>query len=225
MATQVSDQPMDQPLEDASGRSPMRTRAQVRRIVKVLVLVDLVVILAAVGIWMLLRDDPDANVVNDGLRGSRPPGGQVWPELAAVEGIEPAFPTRQEIKGSPVVLVATCVDCRSGDVIGGFLGRMSADAVPDGARLVVLTWGGDQARWAKQWNLDADRIDLHAVTPSDAAALATVRRTVGIGPVQGGEESGITFVHDPEGSWRSTFFVGQLSVDDLAHDLKALNGD
>lgn len=221
----MAEQPVDPPPPGVAEQSSAQRRARTRRIVRWLVLVDLVVVLAVVAIWLLaVRGDSQENVANPGLRGSKPPAGQTWPKLASVDGITPPFPSRADVDGAATVLVATCVDCRSGDIIGGFLGRIAPDALPRDARIVVLTWSGDPSAWAKQWNLDPSRLELHAVAAGDDAALARVRTAVGIAPVQGAEESGIAFVYDPAGIWRSTFFIGQLKVDDIAHDLSELEG-
>ncbi len=176
--------------------------------------------LAAGFLWIVLRGESDSNAVNPGLRGSTPPAGQVWPALAEVDGITPVFPTRDDVEGRATMLVATCAECPSGDVIGGFLGRLGEDALPEDARVVVLTWRGDQATWAKRWHIDDERFELHDV--ADGAPLAAVRRSLGIGSVDGAEESGIAFLHDTEGRWRSTFFAGQLDREDVAHDLAEL---
>lgn len=191
---------------------------------KVLVAADLLVVGAAICLWVAFHGDPESNAVNDGLRGSRPPAGQVWPDLATERGIAPPFPDRDAIRGHATMLVATCADCPSGDIIGGFLGRLDDDALPDDAHVIVLTWGGDQAEWAARWKLDAvPQLELHAAT--NAQAVARVRRTLGIGPVDGAEESGIAFLHDTAGRWRSTFFVGQLQREDVRHDLERLAPD
>ncbi len=204
-------------------RSPRDRRTNARRLVKLLVVADLVVVCVALLSWLVLRDDPSSNAVNDGLRGSRPPAGQLWPALDDVRGILPAFPAREDVRGRPTMLVATCATCRSGDIIGGFLGRLGEDAVPHDARVVVLTWGGDQRAWASRWKLDTDRLELHEAR--DAAAVERVRRTLGIRPMPDAEESGIAFLHDARGRWRSTFFVGQLVREDVAHDLERLAAD
>lgn len=177
-------------------------------------------ILLALAVWLLSRDDERANAVNDGLRGSAPPAGQTWPDLQPIDGIEPAFPGRDDVRGTASMLVATCADCRSGDIIGGFLGRLGPDTLPEDARVVVLTWDGDQAAWVDEWHVDRDRIELHHAT--SPAAVARVRRELGIAPVGDAEESGITFLHDTRGRWRSTYYVGQLNADDIAHDLERL---
>ncbi len=186
-----------------------------------LVAIDVAVLVIVLGVWLALRgDDPEANAVNAGLRGSKPPAGQTWPRLDNVDGIEPAFPTRADVQGAPTMLVATCVECRSGDIIGGFLGRLPEDALAEDARVVVLTWGGSQTDWATQWRIDPERFDLvDARTP---AAVEEARTALGIGPVDGAEESGIAYLHDADGVWRSTFFLGQLDRDDVSHDLAAL---
>ena len=209
----------DESRTNADNPSPEPRRANVRRLVKLLVAVDVLVVLAAVAIWLSMGDDDRSNAVNDGLRGSTPPAGQAWPD--AIAALDATFPTRSDVRGHASMLVATCADCRSGDIIGGFLGRLANDALPRDARVVVLTWDGDQAAWADRWKLDRDRLELHALTTPTAVARA--RRELGIGPVAGAEESGIAFLHDARGRWRSTFFVGQLDVEDIAHDLEQLD--
>jgi hypothetical protein len=191
--------------------------------VKLLVLVDVAVVLAALCLWFVLRDDPRENVANEGLRGSVPPAGRSWPDLAEVDGIAPSFPTIEDVRGTATMLVATCADCRSGDIIGGFLGRLAEDELPEDARVVVLTWEGDQRNWATRWRVDGERFELHAAAPG--AATDRVRLELGIGKVGDAEESGIAFLHDGRGRWRSSFFVGQLVADDVAHDLRELDPD
>lgn len=210
--------------QDPVDRSPARRRTNARRWVKVLVLADLVVVCAAISLWIVFRDQGDSNAVNDGLRGSKPPAGQSWPALASLDGITPEFPSRADVRGTATMLVATCADCRSGDIIGGFLGRLGEDALPDDARVVVLTWGGEQAAWAERWKLDAvPQLELHQA--AGGATVERIRRTLGIGSVDGAEESGIAFLHDTRGRWRSTFFVGQLLREDVVHDLERLAED
>lgn len=192
-----------------------------RRIVLVLVAVDVLVVLLALAAWLALREDGEANVVNEGLRGSRPPADQPWPgQLASFGGIEPAFPLRGEVAGAPSMLVATCVECRSGDVIGGFLARLEPGDLPEDARAVVLTWGGDQGEWVDEHGIDAEQFELHHAAPGEATDEA--RAVLGIGPVEGGEESGIAYLHDTRGRRRSTYFIGQLDREDIAHDLERL---
>jgi hypothetical protein len=87
---------------------------------------------------------------------------------------------------------------------------------------VVFAWGGDEAAWLREWRIgvgDVRPLVLHVRTP---AAIARVRSTFGIGRVGGAEESGITFLYDTQGRWRSTYFVGQLDRADIAHDLRVL---
>jgi hypothetical protein len=190
--------------------------------VKLLVVVDLGLLVAALVLWSTLHGHQDDNVVNPGLRGSRPPAGQHMPDLSSVDGIEPGAPAPATLRGSAVMLVATCMECRSGDVIGGFLGRLTPDDLPGDARVVVFVWGGDEGAWLRQSRIgvgDVKPTILHVQAP---AALARVRSTFGIGSVGGAEESGITFLYDTKGRWRSTYFLGQLDRDDIAHDLRVL---
>lgn len=201
------------------------SRLRRRRIVRALVVVDLVVLAAIIAAWALMRGDERGNVVNEGLRGSLPPAGQSWPdELAAVTAIEPPLPSRDELApGSPAMIVATCAQCRSGDVIGGFLGRLGGDDLPEGSSVHVVAWGGDVDAWVARWGIDAERIAVHDANP--AAATRAARRTFGIGPVDGAEESGMAFLFDPAGAWRATYAVGQLDRGDIAHDLAALSSE
>lgn len=195
-----------------------------RRLVIALVVVDVVVVLAALGAWLLLRSAGEANAVNDGLRGSRPPADRPWPgQLASFGGITPTFPLRGEVAGEATMLVATCVDCRSGDVFGGFLARLGPGDLPEDSRVVVLTWGGDQGAWVEEHGIDVDRFELHEAAAGQATEEA--RTILGIGPVKGAEESGIAYLHDTRGRWRSTYFIGQLDREDIAHDLERLGRD
>jgi hypothetical protein len=211
-------------LDAVPGSFPARRRLGVRRAVILLVLLDAVVLLAAATIWLAMRDDQEReNAVNEGLRGSRPPQGQSFPDLSTIPGIRPAMPNPTALRGRPIVLVATCVECRSGDVIGGFLSRLQPDDLPGESQIVVLAWGGDVDAWKRQWQLDPDRLELHAVaTPT---ATSDVQQAVGIARVQGAEESGAAFVYDTSGRWRSTYFLGQLDREDIAHDLIELRNE
>lgn len=201
--------------------SPAARSIRIRRVVKLLVAVDLVVLLLVAAIWAATRSDERENVVNEGLRGSLPPAGVTWPGgLAEEAGIVPGFPTLDQVRGAPSMLVATCTQCPSGDVIGGFLGRLGGDDLPDDAVVVVLALDGDVDAWVDRWGIDGDRIGVHAAASEQAAAAA--RRTLGIGQVAGEDESGITYLHDSQGVRRSTYFLGQLDREDIAHDLASL---
>lgn len=201
-------------------------RERIRRLVTRLVLLDVVLLAVGLVAWLALRGDGnEGNAVNPGLRGSKPPAGQVFPNLAAIDGIEPVgtadFPTRSALRGRATMLVATCVECRSGDIVGGFLSRLGEDDVPSGARVLVLGWDGDVAAWAGRHGLVAH--ELYRAAPGDATNK--VRRSLGIGPVDGAEESGIAFIYDTEGRWRSSFYLGQLDRADIRHDLEELADD
>lgn len=208
----------ERPAPHLPGSDPAARR---RRLIKRLVIADLALTAAALAVWFVLQgDDPKENAVNAGLRGSKPPAGQVFPDLAGIAGVEPSVPTGTELEGEAVQLVATCLDCRSGDIIGGYLGRLERDDVPDGARVLLVGWDGDLQAWQRRWRVDTNLVELHvARTP---AATGELREAVGIGPVDGAEESGIAFLYDTTGRWRSTFFLGQLDRDDVRHDLTAL---
>lgn len=194
-----------------------------RRVVKLLVAVDLVILLAVVAVWLVARSGDDrANAVNAGLRGSLPPAGQSWPdELASIDSITPPMPRASNLAGHPAVLLVTCIECRSGDIMGGFLGRIQPSDLPADAPVHVLTFDGDQAAWQQRYSVrDDDQVVLHHA--STAAAADRIRARLGIGSIDGAEESGVTFVYDPDGTWRASYSIGQLNLDDLAHDLDAL---
>ena len=107
-----------------------------RRIVALLVALDLVVVGAAVAVWQL-RDGAER-------RGSKPPSGVTMPELTrSVEN----FPTRAELRGEALALAVTCVDCRSGDIFGGFLARLASEELPEGAALRVIGLGANTPAW------------------------------------------------------------------------------
>lgn len=212
---------MDDPAHHTPHLPQSDPRARTRRLVTRLLVLDALLVLGAVAIWLSLgRGDEKANVVNDGLRGSKPPAGQLMPDLSGIAAIDPDVPSPRAMQGTAVALVVTCIGCRSGDIIGGYLGRLEDDDVPDGAELRVVAWDGDAAAWRAKWKID-QRIRIHAVPQ---ARVDQVRATFGIGPVAGAEESGIVYLYDPRRRWRSTFFIGQLDREDIRHDLEALAG-
>lgn len=201
-----------------------------RRIVWWLVVIDVVVLAVVLGVWLALRasggSDERGNVVNAGLRGSRPPAGQRMPDLSGIEGIAPPVPSPRALRGSSVALVGTCMTCRSGDVYGGYLGRLEESDRPDGSRIVVIGWDGDAEVWRDSWRIAKDGgpagIELHVATTE--AAADEVRRALGVGARAGSEESGVVYLYDSRGRWRSTFFLGQLNRDDIRYDLEQLAG-
>ncbi|MCW2956741.1 MAG: hypothetical protein JWO69_1610 [Thermoleophilia bacterium] len=204
------------PDSGTDGASPRRRLAIPRRLLKLLVVVDVVLLVVILAIWLAMRDDDRENVVNDGLRGSLPPAGEVFPDVASVGGIRPKFPTGAQLAGTPVVLVATCVDCRSGDIIGGFLSRLGAEELPDTARVLVVGWNGDVGAWRRTWKIPRS-IEVHGAT--NVEATARVRSLLRTG------ESGNAFLHDTRGIWRASYALGQLDVDDVLHDLDELGAD
>jgi hypothetical protein len=206
-----------------SERSPVSQPSRIRRIVFWLVVVDTVVLVAALGVWMLIRsDDAEENVLNEGLRGSRPPAGQTLPPLDEVAGLLPTV-SDSKLRGDAVQLVATCLDCTSGEIIGGYLGRLGTADVPEGARVVLVGWDGDLADWQRRWRVDGDLVELHAAR--DAATASELRELFGIAPRGDAEESGIAYLYDTRGRWRSTYFLGQLDREDITHDLRVLARD
>lgn len=203
-------------------RSPFVQRSRLRRLILWLAALDLVLIAAALVVWSAVRPDDDAkeNVFNQGLRGSKPPAGETIPKLDGVGGLHPPVGTAS-LRGDAIQLVATCLDCRSGEIIGGYLGRLTVSDIPDGARVVLVGWSGDVRAWRKRWHVDEKLVELHAATAEEAAA--ELRALFGIAPRGGAQESGITFLYDTRGRWRSTYFIGQLDREDIEHDLRVLS--
>ena len=122
---------------------------------------------------------------------------------------------------APAVLLATCLDCRSGDLVGGFLGLLGSDAAPGGAPVHVIAWGGDVAAWRSEWRVPSSYV-VHAAV-SEAGA-ARVRRALGVEEREDADlQYGFARVYDASGRWRSTFHVGQLDRAQLRHDLAAVD--
>lgn len=191
--------------------SPNRRFLVGHGLVKVLVIAEIVALIAAYLLWTELRPDARENAANPGLRGSLPPAGAVVAPLDQVAGIQPTVPPPATL--GPAAIVATCLDCRSGDVIGGFLGRLPLEDVPEGARIVVVGWGGDARAWRAEWSVPR-QIGIHVARSAPAAAA--LRRRLGVG------ESGMILLLDERGTWRSTFHLGQIDRDDMLHDLRRL---
>lgn len=166
------------------------------------------------------QGDAQLNVVNPKLRGSLPPPRQTWPPLAGIEGIAPKFPSVSTMQGEVSMLVATCIDCRSGDVIGGFLGRLAPGDIPDAISVHVIAWDGNVDQWSSRSRINLKQTTIHSVT--DEASAIKVQRTLGIGSRSGQEASGAIMLFDTSAVWRSTFAIGQLSRDDIRHDLEQL---
>lgn len=198
---------VSEPLQ--STASPAATVPSRRRLVKLLVVLDLIAVAAVLGVLALRGDEIGTG---DGLRGSVPPADQHWPDLARINGIMAPVPTRREVAGRPAMLVVTCLRCRSGDILGGFLARI-APGVSDDASIVVAGWGGDAAEWRRRWRLPRS-VGIHVAAPG--AAPAELRRVTGVG------DSGSVFLHDPQGRWRTTHHLGQLDAEDVDRDLAVL---
>lgn len=147
------------------------------------------------------------------LRASVPPAGVRVADLSSIDGVAPPFPQRADLRGQAGAVVATCIDCRSGDVLGQFLARLEIDAVPDGADVRVVAWDGDAAAWARRWRLPR-RVIVHAV--SDGQARQQVQSRLHAG------ESGVVLLRDRGGRWAGTYHLGQVDADDLVHDLRVL---
>ncbi len=130
--------------------------------------------------------------------------------LAASDHISPRFPSPDELHGSPMALVVTCLSCRSGDVLGGFLGRMGVNDVPSGIDLRVVAIDGDPAVWRRTWGVP-NRWKVHVAKGRDGVQL--VRQALRTG------ESGQLQIYDSNLRWRASWHLGQLNIDGVRHDL------
>lgn len=167
-----------------------------------------------IGLWLIFQGPlADRLWPEKTLQGSRPPAGQLMPDLSKVDGLDPPMPAPKQLRGRAVLIVATCLDCRSGDVMGGFLSRLDTDEVADRVALHVIGWEGDRRSWNREYPLDK-RLRLH--TASNAAEASAVARKLRVG------ESGIAYLYDRRGHWATTYHLGQLDADDIAHDLNLL---
>ena len=177
-------------------------------------LVDVAVLLAAVVVYVVLgRGDARENVANVGLRGSRPPAHQTMPDLSNIRGVVPAVPAPAAFRGDVTLLVATCMQCPSGDVIGGALRRLADRDLPDHARIVVVAWSGDVAAWRAEWKLPAS-LPIHVVrSPS---SVPTMKVRLGIG------DNGFGYLYGRTGAWRASYAVQLLQPDDVLHDMRVL---
>lgn len=133
------------------------------------------------------------------------------PAFHMLDGLKPAIDLRAH--DGPVLVVATCADCRSGDVWGRVLGDIDTGRVGAASSLHAVTWGGDAGAWQREWQLPR-AVQVHAASAGGARA---VRRMVHVG------ESGVAFVYDVDGRWRATYHLGQANADDIAHDLRVLS--
>lgn len=219
--------------------SPSSKRLRLTRIVKLLIVLDLVALVLGIGAWAFLRPDARGNVANQGLRGALPPAGQRLPDLSKVGGIEPTVPAPARLRGAPTLLVATCIDCggdtRSADLVGGFLHRLGSQELPTGSRVEAVVWDGDAAAWRRRWEVPAG-VTVHV---ADDAAAALVRRRFGLATPGRAKTydtegtlrevdvatSGRAYVYDPRGRLRSAFSIGIMVPADVAHDLRAIDDD
>jgi hypothetical protein len=186
----------------------------------VLLIADLAILLAIVAAWAVwARDDSRAAVGHDGLHGSVPPTGQRLPDLSSITGVAPRLPTPAALRGRRVLLVGTCFDCRSGDIVGGALRRLAGADLPDDLLVVVAGWGGSVAAWRDKWSLPA-RIELHgATTRASTMRLAAALRL----EPDPDQSSGYAYLYDAHGRWRSSFPAQLMLPDDIGHDVEAID--
>lgn len=200
----------------SEDKSPVRARVGIPKWVKLMMVADMVVLIAAVSIYVALhRTDDRENVVNAGLRGSKPPSGQRMPDLSGVAGISPALPSRAAARGTTTLLVATCMECPSGDIVGGAMRRLGARDLPDDTRVEIIGWQGDAAGWRAEWGIP-ESLPIHLV--SGANSIGAVKTTLGIG------DNGFAYLYDPTGTWRASYAVQLMQPDDIVHDMDELAG-
>jgi hypothetical protein len=153
-----------------------------------------------------------ATGIDTQLKGSIPPSGRVLADLSTIDGVSPPIPSPSSDKNRPLLFVATCADCRSGDVIGGFLRRFVLERPPANARIRVVVWSDKGTSFASTHKLPAKPwLTVHTVKPE---AQEAVQSQMKIG------DSGMSFVVGPSGRGGSTFSIGFLKVEDVRHDLK-----
>ena len=185
------------------------------RLLKLLVAAEAALIVAIGSIWWFaVRDDPRATHGNDGLRGSIAPAGQRLPDLNSIKGIIPPVPAASSLTGAPLLIVATCFECQSGDVVGGALRRLAAPDLPGDTRIVVVGWGQAGAAWHDRWSLPKRFVVHEATTP---AAIAQAKQTLGV------DETGYAYLYDGRGVWRSSFAVQLMQSEDIVHDMRRLD--
>ncbi|MEO6866650.1 MAG: hypothetical protein ABI200_01360 [Gaiellales bacterium] len=180
---------------------------------------DLAVILGAVAIWAWYsRGDSRAAVGHDGLHGSVPPAGQRMPDLSMIRGISPGLPAPRALRGDRVLLVATCLNCRSGDIVGGALRRLGASNLPSGAQVVIAGWRGTAAAYRAKWSLPS-RFVVHVASPG--AATTALTSTLHL-DADAENASGYAFLYDTAGRWRSTFPAQLMLPEDIVYDTRAI---
>lgn len=136
------------------------------------------------------------------------------PDLSRVRGLSPAVPAPSALRAGPVLLVATCFDCQSGDVIGGAMRRLAERELPGAAQVRVVGWDGDARAWRERWSLPST-VGVHrATTPG---AIAQAKQLLGV------DETGYAYLYDAEGRWRSSFAVQLMQSDDIVHDMRAID--
>lgn len=175
-----------------------------------LLAVFIVLLSAAAGLWLR-----GAGPLHDSaLRGSIPPDGQRVPAMQQLRSADPGMPSRRSLRGAPILVAASCIDCPSGEIMGGFLARLADRGVPDGTRVVVVGWKGDGNAWRQTSGFPA-RWKTHVLT--DTSDIASAGHLFHVG------QNGIVMLYGRDGTWRSTYQLGQLTVDDVRHDLGVLD--
>ena len=202
----------------------LRSRQHVARVVAVLV--PLVVLLGVLA-WQRAQQTNEitsrVNLADGVLRGSLPPNGVSLDRLPA-SAVDPELPRAGEAEqDTPSVVFVTCLQCRSADILGRFLSGLDGDLVQSGGTVHVITSAADSAAWAQEWRLqDEDRPPMEFHDAVGAPGRAAVQRMFGIATDGRVDSSGAAYLFDPRGTWRSTFFLGQLDERDIGWDLRRL---
>lgn len=136
------------------------------------------------------------------------------PDLAKVAGIQPAVGAPASFTAGPTLLVATCFDCQSGDVIGGAMRRLAERDLPTGTQVLVVGWDGAADVWRQRWSLP-DSFGVHvAKTPATAGQA---KQLLGV------DETGYAYLYDADRAWRSSFPVQLMQSEDIVHDMRAVD--
>lgn len=192
-----------------------RRKEKLIRILSIALVINIAIIVA-IGIGVFLRShksDDRETFGNNGLHGAIVPKNQKLPNLSKVKGIEPAFPSSKKLKGKVVLIVATCLMCRSGDILGGSLQSLGSKKLPNNTQVLIIGWNGDAKKWRKEWNIPSS-YSIH--TSSSDSSRSAVKDKLHVG------DSGFGFLYDKQGYWRTSYSVQALYPDDVRHDMKML---
>lgn len=193
-----------------SQRSPHETRLRILRVAKLVTVINSAVILGVLaGIVLLNMRDEEGTLGHDGFRGSKPPSGQKMPHLEELPGVPP----RSELVGKRTLVVGTCMDCASGDILGSAVARLFERDFPEDAQLVMITWQGNLDEFRNEWRIP-NTVQIYAMPDEQSRVKAQEMLRIG--------ESGYSYLFDSKGTWRSSYPAQLLLPADVLHDLKQI---